>query len=83
MKRAGIGDRMGDGLRVRIRGKVSVYERTGQSSSQMTSIDPKHTIGLLAVERDRVLQALVRGGPPRRPTAACRAPSARRCGSRC
>ena len=58
MKRAGIGDRMGDGLRVRIRGAVSVYERTGQVQLQMTSIDPKYTLGLLAAERDRVMQAL-------------------------
>jgi exodeoxyribonuclease VII large subunit len=58
MRRAGIGDRMGDGLRVRIRGAVSVYERTGQVQLQMTSIDPKYTIGLLAEERDRVLKAL-------------------------
>jgi hypothetical protein len=58
MKRAGIGDRMGDGLRVRIRGKVSVYERTGAVQLQMTSIDPKYTLGLIAEERDRVLRAL-------------------------
>ena len=58
MKRAGIADRMGDGLRVRIRGKVSVYERTGNVQLQMTSIDPKYTLGLLAAERDRVLKAL-------------------------
>jgi exodeoxyribonuclease VII large subunit len=58
MKRAGIADRMGDGLKVRIRGGVSVYERTGQVQLQMTSIDPKYTLGLLAAERDRVLKAL-------------------------
>jgi exodeoxyribonuclease VII large subunit len=58
MKRAGMGDRMGDGLRVRIRGKVSVYERTGNVQLQMTSIDPKYTLGLIAEERDRVLRAL-------------------------
>ena len=58
MRRAGMGDRMGDGLRVRIRGLVSVYERTGNVQLQMRSIDPNHTIGLLAAERDRVLQAL-------------------------
>lgn len=58
MRRAGIADRMGDGLKVRIRGGVSVYERTGQVQLQMTSIDPKYTLGLLAAERDRVLKAL-------------------------
>ena len=58
MRRAGLADRMGDGLAVRLRGSVSVYDRTGQVQVQMKAIDPKYTLGLLAAERDRVLQAL-------------------------
>ncbi len=58
MRRAGLGDRMDDGLAVRIRGAVSVYDRTGAVQLQMKAIDPKYTIGALAVERDRVLKAL-------------------------
>ncbi|HYF47377.1 MAG TPA: exodeoxyribonuclease VII large subunit, partial [Acidimicrobiales bacterium] len=58
MRRAGLGDRMDDGLAVRIRGSVSVYDRTGSVQLQMRAIDPKYTLGALALERDRVLQAL-------------------------
>jgi len=58
MRRAGLGDRMDDGLAVRIRGSVSVYDRTGSVQLQMKAIDPKYTLGAMALERDRVLQAL-------------------------
>ena len=62
LRRAGGGVRMDDGLAVRIRGSVTVYDRTGAVQLRMTAIDPNHTIGLLAVERDRVLQALAAEG---------------------
>jgi exodeoxyribonuclease VII large subunit len=58
LRRAGGGVRMDDGLGVRIRGSITVYDRTGAVQLRMTAIDPNHTIGLLAAERDRVLQAL-------------------------
>ena len=58
LKRSGGKLRMADGLNVRLRGQVTVYERTGQVQLRMTAIDPNHTIGLLAAERDRVLEAL-------------------------
>ncbi len=58
LRRAGGAVRMDDGTHVRIRGTVSVYERTGQVQLRMTAIDANHTIGLLAAERDRVLAAL-------------------------
>jgi exodeoxyribonuclease VII large subunit len=61
LKRAGA-IRMDDGLQVRLRGSATVYARTGQVQVVMTALDPNHTIGLLAAERDRVLLALSRDG---------------------
>jgi exodeoxyribonuclease VII large subunit len=58
LRRAGGAVRMDDGTQVRLRGSVSVYDRTGQVQLRMTAIDPTHTIGLLAAERDRILAAL-------------------------
>jgi len=62
LKRAGGTLRMDDGLQVRIRGSVTAYERTGQVQLKMTAIDPNHTMGLLAAERDRVMEALAKEG---------------------
>lgn len=62
LKRSGGKLRMADGLNVRLRGQVTAYERTGQVQLRMTAIDPNHTIGLLAAERDRVMETLVREG---------------------
>ena len=47
-----------DGIKVRIRGELSFYAPQGRVQVQMTSIDPHHTLGQLAVDRDRVLQRL-------------------------
>src|SRR4029453_3228067 len=54
--------RMDDGVQVRLRGSVSVYDRTGQVQVRMTAIDPNHTVGLLAAERARVMAALSKDG---------------------
>lgn len=62
LRRAGGKLRMDDGLQVRIRGSVTAYERTGQVQLRMTAIDPNHTMGLLAAERDRVMEALAKEG---------------------
>ncbi len=62
LRRAGGKLRMDDGLQVRIRGSVTAYERTGQVQLRMTAIDPNHTMGLLAAERDRVMEALAEEG---------------------
>ena len=62
LRRSGGKLRMADGLNVRIRGSVTAYERTGQVQLRMTAIDPNHTVGLLAAERDRVMEALAKEG---------------------
>ncbi len=61
LKRSGA-VRMDNGVQVRLRGSVTVYDRTGQVQVRMTAIDPNHTIGLLAAERDRVMAALAKEG---------------------
>lgn len=62
LRRSGGKLRMADGLSVRLRGQVTAYERTGQVQLRMTAIDPNHTMGLLAAERDRVMEALATEG---------------------
>lgn len=62
LRRSGGKLRMADGLNVRLRGQVTAYERTGQVQLRMTAIDPNHTMGLLAAERDRVMEALAKEG---------------------
>lgn len=50
--------RMADGIEVRIRGSVGLYERRGTVQLRMTWIDPEYTAGRLAAARDRLLGAL-------------------------
>jgi exodeoxyribonuclease VII large subunit len=50
--------RIDDGVRIRISGRVETYAPRGRVQIQMGDIDPTYTLGLLAGERDRVLQAL-------------------------
>ena len=57
LRRSG-GVRMTDGMQVKVRGRVDVYERRGRLQLRMTSIDPTYTLGRLAEERDRVLATL-------------------------
>jgi exodeoxyribonuclease VII large subunit len=54
--------RMADGVHIRIRGGIELVPRTGRLHLRMTSIDPAHTLGRLAAERDRVLAALAAEG---------------------
>lgn len=61
LKRAGI-TRMDNGMQVRIRGVVTLYERTGRLQLRMTGIDPTYTLGQLAADRDRVLKLLAAEG---------------------
>ncbi|MBD32042.1 MAG: exodeoxyribonuclease VII large subunit [Acidimicrobiaceae bacterium] len=51
-----------DGIRVRIRGELSFYAPQGRVQLLMTAIDPHHTLGQLAVDRERVLKSLSMAG---------------------
>ena len=51
-----------DGTRVRIRGELSFYAPQGRVQLLMTAIDPHHTLGQLAVDRERVLKSLSMAG---------------------
>ncbi len=62
LKQSGAGLRMTDGLAVRIRGTVSFYNAQSRVQLQMTAIDPAYTLGRMAAERDRLLQALAAEG---------------------
>ncbi|MCD9625447.1 exodeoxyribonuclease VII large subunit [Rhabdothermincola salaria] len=57
LRRAG-SIRIEDGVRIRISGRLELYEPKGRLQVQMQGIDPTYTLGLLASERDRVLQVL-------------------------
>ena len=58
LKRTGGNVRMGDGVRVRIRGAVEIYGARSQLQLKMTGIDPVFTLGSLAAERARLLATL-------------------------
>ncbi len=50
--------RMADGTEVRIRARVTWYDRGGRLQLQMSDIDPAFTLGRLAADRDRLLRML-------------------------
>lgn len=52
--------RMTDGVEIRVRGAVQHYGPRGTVQLRMTSIDPEFTMGRLAAERARVLEALAK-----------------------
>jgi len=52
------GLRLADGLKVRIRGNLDVYAVSGRLGLKMQDIDPRFTLGELALERDAVLKRL-------------------------
>lgn len=56
------GLRLTDGLRVRIHGHLDVYAATGRFGLKMAGIDPRFTIGDLAVQRAEVVRRLVAAG---------------------
>jgi len=51
-----------EGIKVRIRGELSFYAPQGRVQLMMTEIDPHHTIGQLAIDRERVLLSLSKDG---------------------
>ena len=54
------GFRLADGLEIRVRGRIQFAY--GRVSLVMTAIDPVHTLGKLAADRQRVLAALAADG---------------------
>ena len=55
---AGGAVRMTDGTEVRLRGRLTYYERGGRLQLTMSDIDPAFTLGRLAADRDRLLRLL-------------------------
>ena len=51
-----------DGIRVRIKGELPFFAPQGRVQLLMTAIDPTHTLGQLAVDRERVLKSLSSAG---------------------
>lgn len=62
LKAHGAGLRMTDGLAVRIQGRVAFHANRTRLQFRMTGIDPDYTLGRMAAERDRLLQALAAEG---------------------
>jgi len=58
LRRAGGAVRMGDGVRVRIKGSVQLYPARSQYQLRMTAIDPAFTLGNLAAARAELLARL-------------------------
>lgn len=56
------GVRLADGLKVRIFGQLDFYGPSGQLGLKMADIDPRFTLGDLALQREAVLQRLVEAG---------------------
>ncbi len=52
------GLKMEDGIEVRIRGTVDYYPPQGRVQFMMNAIDPRHTLGQLAADKDAVMRAL-------------------------
>ena len=74
IKRHGNAIRMDNGLRVRIQGMLDFYPRRGQLQLRMTAIDPAHTLGALAADREALLRVLAAEGIMRRNAGAALAP---------
>jgi len=51
-----------DGIDVRVRGRLEYYPPQGRVQLIVTAIDPRHTLGQLAADRDAVLRALEQAG---------------------
>ena len=58
IRRHGNAIRMADGVKVRIQGMLDFYPRRGQLQLRMIAIDPAHTLGALAEDREALLKAL-------------------------
>ena len=74
IKRHGNAIRMADGLRVRIQGMLDFYPRRGQLQLRMIAIDPAHTLGAIAADREALLQALAAEGILRQNAGVALAP---------
>jgi len=62
LTRSGGSIKMGDGVRVRIRGRLMVYEARSTLQLRMTWIDPDHTLGVMGRAREQLLGALAADG---------------------
>ncbi len=56
------GVRMTDGMQIRIRGRVELYGPQGRLQIRMSGIDPEYTLGLMATDRQRLLEQLAAEG---------------------
>ncbi|MYI37271.1 MAG: exodeoxyribonuclease VII large subunit [Acidimicrobiaceae bacterium] len=74
IKRHGNAIRMDDGVSVRIQGMLDFYPRRGQLQLRMIAIDPAHTLGAIAAEREALLKALAAEGVLSRNTGVALAP---------
>ncbi|HLM18170.1 MAG TPA: exodeoxyribonuclease VII large subunit, partial [Acidimicrobiia bacterium] len=54
--------RLVDGMKVRVFGVLDFYAGNGRLSLKMAGIDPRYTLGEMALERDDVIRRLVAGG---------------------
>jgi exodeoxyribonuclease VII large subunit len=54
--------RLGDGMKVRIFGHLDVFAPTGRLGLKMSGLDPRFTLGDLALVRDEVVRRLVASG---------------------
>ncbi len=54
--------RLGDGLKVRIFGHLDYFAPSGQLGLKMSGLDPRFTLGEMALERGDVVRRLVAGG---------------------
>jgi exodeoxyribonuclease VII large subunit len=54
--------RLGDGLKVRIFGHLDFFAPSGQLGLKMSGLDPRFTLGEMALERDDVIRRLVASG---------------------
>ncbi|WP_208028234.1 exodeoxyribonuclease VII large subunit [Rhabdothermincola sediminis] len=61
LRQAG-GVRMADGMSIRIRGRIELFTQQGRLQLRMSGIDPDYTLGLIATDRQRVLEILTREG---------------------
>lgn len=54
--------RLGDGVKVRIFGNLDFYGPSGQLGLKMAGVDPRFTLGEMAMQRDDVIRKLVAAG---------------------
>ncbi len=62
LARAGGEMRLCDGVRVRMRGHVDLYPRTGSFQLVVEAIDPTFTLGEIALRRERILRQVRQAG---------------------